>query len=90
VAILCPRDKRSSPLAKDRSVGDVPITTDLEKWRAGSAVLFATVRSFKGLEADAIIMLDVPEPDTVPYFSRTDFYVGCSRAKHVLVVVSNK
>ena len=47
-------------------------------------MLFATIRSFKGLEADAVLMVDVVAPGSLPHFSQADFYVGCSRAKHQL------
>lgn len=65
----------------------VPITEKLADWEAGKGVLFSTIRSFKGLEADAVIIIDVPRPDTLPHFSLSDFYVACSRAKHLLVVL---
>jgi ATP-dependent exoDNAse (exonuclease V) alpha subunit len=47
-----------------------------------------TIRAFKGLEADVVILLlDSPaKPDSV--FTTTDYYVAASRAKHVLHVVS--
>ena len=36
----------------------VPFIEDLTDWQDNQAVLFSTIRSFKGLEADAIIMVD--------------------------------
>ena len=46
------------------------------------------MRSFKGLEADAIIVTDVPRLESTAYFSIADFYVGGSRAKHMLVMLA--
>ena len=51
-------------------------------------MLFATIRSFKGPGADAVLMVDVVAPGSLPRFSRADFYVGCSRAKHLLAILA--
>jgi hypothetical protein len=90
IAVLSPFDKSKSCLADDTKIGKVPLCTNPNEWRADKGVLFATIRSFKGLEADAIIVTDVPNPETTKYFSVADFYVGCSRAKHLLVVLTTE
>ncbi len=42
------------------------------------------VRRFpQGLEADAVIVIDISDPASGKYFSVADFYVACSRAKHL-------
>ena len=90
---------------KERGLDDIVILTcktesssvfrDYAKngfWRL-SGVKFSTCRKFKGLEADAVILVDVdesiwesptraydPEPGLV-------FYTGASRAKHELRIV---
>lgn len=87
IAVLSPFDKSKSCLANETKIGKIPICTNANEWRADKGVLSATIRSFKGLEADAIIVTDVPNPETAKYFSVSDFYVGCSRAKHLLVVL---
>ena len=48
------------------------------------------LRAVTDIEADAIIVTDVPDPETTPYFSTSDFYVGCSRAKHMLVILATE
>ncbi len=88
IAILSPFDKSKSCLASVNKIGKTPICTGLNEWRADKGVLLATIRSFKGLEADAIIVIDVPNPETTAYFSTSDLYVACSRAKHMLVVLT--
>ncbi len=88
VAILGPQAKSHSSLKDISAIGKLPITQNLDHWKAGKGILYASIRSFKGLEADAVVMIDVPEPDSIPHFGRTDFYVGCSRAKHLLVVLA--
>ena len=88
IAILSPFKKRNSTLATREHLSGISITEDLDAWRANRGVLYSTIRSFKGLESDVVVMIDVVEPDSIPTFLRSDLYVGCSRAKHVLEIVS--
>lgn len=90
IAVLCPRSLQNSPLFAVSKVGSARITEKLETWYKGKFVLFSTIRAFKGLEADAIILLDLPKPDTTPHFSLSDYYVATSRAKHLLVVLARE
>ncbi len=87
VAILCPTRYQHSSVA-GLSDAKFSITENLGEWREGEGILFSTIRAFKGLEADAILMIDVPKPDSSPVFTQADFYVACSRAKHLLVILS--
>ena len=48
---------------------------------------FATVRKFKGLEADHVILIDVDE--TTIKENNMLFYVGASRAKFQLTIIAN-
>ena len=89
IAILSPFKRRNSSLATREHLSGISITEDLDGWRADRGVLFSTIRSFKGLEADIVVMIDVIEPDSMPTFLRSDLYVGCSRAKHVLEIVAS-
>lgn len=60
-----------------------------EGWRSG-AVMFSTITGFKGLEADAVIMMDnsyILRADTREHLDPESYYVGLSRAKSVLVVL---
>lgn len=88
IALLSPFEKSKSSLAEISKLGRTPLTTNPHEWRANAGVLLTTIKRFKGLEADAIIVTDVPNPETTPYFSTSDFYVGCSRAKHILVILA--
>lgn len=51
-------------------------------------VLFTTVRKFKGLEADAVICIDVDESTFSDDKNRSLFYVGTSRAKTWLDILT--
>ncbi len=48
---------------------------------------FTTVRKFKGLEAEAVILTDVSLTNFLDEDWRHRFYVGCSRAKHELHII---
>ena len=50
--------------------------------------MFTTCRKFQGLEADAIILIDVVA-DTFDSYNKLMFYVGTSRARFNLSVICN-
>jgi len=85
IAILSPYKHSNSCLGRKTSVGNVRVVSDLSKWEGGEGVLFSTVKAFKGLEADAVVLTDLNSLTSV--FSSQDLYVACSRAKHVLVIL---
>ena len=90
VAVLCPNKKDRSSIRDLHSVKGIKITDDIDAWRSDKGVLFSTVKSFKGLEADAVIIIDVPIEEDSTFFKQSDYYVACSRAKHLLVVIHRK
>jgi hypothetical protein len=87
VAILSPGVKQRGSLKGLDSLRGVRITDDIDQWRDDKGILFSTVKSFKGLEADAVILIDVPAALDSSFFKPSDYYVACSRAKHILVVI---
>ena len=83
VAVLVPSgsDKDWSAIFKT-----IPATSDFDKWRANKGVLIAPWRRFKGLEADAIVIVEV-NAESEDDQERANRYVARSRAKHLLTVV---
>jgi hypothetical protein len=86
VAVLstCRWDTLRCSVQGHKTLGGLPLIDDAVKWRAGDGILIATTKSFKGLEADAVILTDVSKP-----FRDSDvaeLYVACSRAKHLLSI----
>ena len=81
---------RFSSAKKPLGVSRIKMTTNLNRWTKGDAVLYTTVRRFKGLEANALILFDIPEPGTVKSYSLIDHYVGISRAKQELYLFVRK
>ncbi len=83
LAILSHRKLERSCFDGVPRVAGFPITTDLVEWKSDRGVLFSTFAAFKGLEADAIVLLTSrPSPP-----SPSDYYVASSRAKHLLGIV---
>lgn len=83
IVILSPFRFENSCLAAG-TAGDLRVV----EWAGGSssvdAVRFATIGSFKGLESDAILVVDVADLESVA--ARQQLYVGISRARVYLAV----
>ncbi len=88
MVLQTPRNREHSSFNSLKKLAGFPITEDIDEWQAGDAILFTTIRSFKGLEADAVILADIRYPDNLPHFTEADLYVACSRAKHLLTVLA--
>jgi hypothetical protein len=82
VAVLSPYSRTKS-ICSDLEA----LTTDFSAWRRGEAPLFSTIRGFKGLEAQAVLLVDVPEFDEKAA-SKTDVYVALTRAKNELRIIT--
>ncbi len=88
VALLGPAAQPNGSLAGVDGVGGAPLTTSAERWRHGGGVLCSTARSFKGLEADVVLLYDLS--GFGPLFTERDLYVAWTRARHLLLAVSEK
>jgi len=88
--ILSPYSQTRSSLADVRKLDGIELVYDVNRWRKAEGVLLTTMRSFKGLEADVGVLIDLPKPGSVAACSVADFYVGSSRAKHLLKIVSSE
>lgn len=85
IAVIGPAAKDKGSLANVTDVDGVPLLTSAEEWRLGGGVLVTTARSFKGLEADVVLLYDLGGFSRL--FRREDLYVSCTRAKVLLVVI---
>ena len=83
ICILTVKTENASFLNGIERIGNHSIKTT----RGNSNVLFTTARKFKGLEADAIIIIDIDADTFAEEESKRLFYVGASRAKHFLDIV---
>lgn len=87
IAVLSRRQLSSSGVAAGLT-GALPALFDVSVGRLDDAphdaISFCTVASFKGLEADAVFLLDVDDLDSTDALASV--YVGTSRARVLLVV----
>jgi hypothetical protein len=91
IAVLSPWNptERFSAMTKQLSIRGYPLRGDqasLEGWTTGKLIWCSTIKAFKGLEADCVIIADAPSPTATGRFGIPDFYVAASRAKHRLVI----
>jgi hypothetical protein len=91
IAILSPWKKGSpdSTLYYISHIHNKPLQGDedaVSKWQANQVIWASTIKAFKGMEADCIVVTDVPAIGT-QWFNLADLYVAASRAKHHLYFV---
>jgi superfamily I DNA/RNA helicase len=87
IAILGPTSKSKGPLATVAAVDGSPLVDDASAWREGKGVLVTTARSFKGLEADVVILCDFSGLGNL--FTVSDLYVALTRARSHLIIVAH-
>lgn len=85
IAVIGPATKDKGGLADVSDVDGVPLVTSTLTWRAGGGVLVTTARSFKGLEAEVVVLYDLG--GFGPLFKREDLYVSCTRAMALLIAI---
>jgi hypothetical protein len=85
IAVIGPAAKAKGSLADVEEISGVRLLTTTDGWRDGEGLLITTARSFKGLEADVVLLYDLG--DFSPLFRKEDLYVACTRAKALLIVV---
>ena len=82
VAVLAPGNSERDWPADFQTV---PVTKDFDAWRKDKGVLMASWARFKGLEADAIAIVEMHASESGQ--ERANRYVARSRAKHLLTVI---
>jgi hypothetical protein len=82
VAVLVPANTEPN---WPRDFGAVPVTRGFDAWRKGKGVLISSWARFKGLEADAIVTVEMLIQNGGQ--ERVNHYVARSRAKHLLAVI---
>ncbi len=87
IAIIGPASKAKGPLSSVSSIDGVALVDDAVAWRAGKGVLCSTSRSFKGLEADVVVLCDFSGLGRL--FTVSDLYVALTRARSHLIIVAH-
>ena len=89
IVILSPRRLENSVLADVEMVGEIPLVDCSRILDAGQGCLrFSTVHSFKGLESQVVIIVDIE--DVEEDRSQSLLYVGMSRARSLLILLAHQ
>lgn len=89
LALIGPRNFENGSLADVTEITGVALTTDTRAWNRNEGILVTTARSFKGLEADVVVVYDLD--GFSKGFSNVDLYVACTRARtHVHFLITGK
>lgn len=86
IAILSIHRTETNPLHEVNTLAGIPLS---EKREQGN-VWFTSIRKFKGLEAQAVLIVDFRFSEVTDELARRIFYVGCSRANAYLQVALYK
>lgn len=90
IAILSPFTyEKSAMYGRDVGYGQ-RLSTTLEDLGNKGIVFFSTIKSFKGIEASVVIVVDVSVPDVNDWFMEEDLYVACTRARTRLALISSR
>ena len=87
IAIIGPASKAKGPLSNVVNIDGIPLIEDAASWREGRGILCSTARSFKGLEADVVILCDFSGVGHL--FTVSDLYVALTRARSFLIIVAH-
>jgi hypothetical protein len=90
VAILSPFKYENSAMNNQNSGHGLRLSTNIKDLGCKDTVFFSTIKSFKGIEAACVIVVDVCVPSEHPAFSKGDLYVACTRATVRLALISSK
>jgi hypothetical protein len=77
---LSPYRLANSCVDRVRKGHGLELTEDISRLGTPGCVYFSTIKSFKGLEAQHIVLLHVDVPDKTQAFASGDLYVACTRA----------
>ena len=86
--ILSPFKLENSCLSGARRGYGLQITEDIEKLGKPGYVLFSTIKAFKGLEAQNVILVHADIPGRSPALAEEDLYVACTRATGRLAILT--
>jgi hypothetical protein len=90
IAILSPFKLENSAMKGQECGHGLRLSTDIKDLGTSDTVYFSTIKSFKGIEAAVVIVVDVCKPGTYDAFKVNDLYVACTRATTRLALLSSK
>lgn len=88
VAILSPYSLANSCMKDHEKGHGLRLSTEIDELGAAGVVQFSTIKSFKGIEATSVILVDGLTPAAGSSFQPEDLYVACTRATARLAILS--
>jgi hypothetical protein len=88
IAILSPYSLGLSAMRGQKSGHGLRLSEDIKDLGAKDTVYFSTIRSFKGIEASVVIVVDLEIPGEKDAFGEEDLYVATTRATTRLAMLS--
>lgn len=89
VAILSPYKYENSSMKGQTNGYGLHLSKEIKDLGKENTVFFSTIKSFKGIEATSVIVVDVGIPNDHVAFSLEDLYVACTRATTRLALISS-
>ena len=86
--ILSPYKLENSCMTRSRRGYGLELTEDIALMGKAGYVFFSTIKSFKGLEAENVILVQASRPGTSLPFQMGDLYVACTRANGRFAIVT--
>ena len=77
-------------MASQASGHGLRLSTEIKDLGKKDMIFFSTIKSFKGIEAASVIVVDLGIPDSHVAFTEEDLYVACTRATTRLALLSPK
>lgn len=90
IAILSPYSLGLSAMRDQKNGHGLRLSEDIKDLGAKDMVYFSTIRSFKGIEATVVIVVDLDIPGEKEAFGEEDLYVATTRATTRLALLSSR
>lgn len=90
IAILSPYKYENSAMKHHVAGHGLKLSTDIQDLGKAGTVFFSTIKSFKGIEAASIIVVDLTIPGEYDALTEEDLYVACTRATTRLAMLSKR
>jgi hypothetical protein len=86
--ILSPYKLENSCMSNSRRGYGMELTEDISRVGKAGYVYFSTIKSFKGMEAENVILVQASRPGSSQSFHIEDLYVACTRANGRFAIVT--
>jgi len=90
IAILSPYTLDKSAMKGEKGGHGLRLSEDVTELGAKDTVVFSTIKSFKGIEASVVIVVDLEMPGERVAFTQEDLYVASTRATTRIAFISSR